>query len=544
MKREEQPAESLTETLTESLADALAGRFAALGVTRLFGVPGGGSSLEVIEAAGRRGIGFVLCRTETAAALMAAVTAELTGLPGVVLTGVGPGAASAVNGVAYAALERVPLIVLTDCAEGEGAAAVHQAFDQPAVLAPLSKGSVRLADAAGLADFDRLAALAEREPRGPVHIDLSAAAARSVVAVTAESAVAVDPVAADDPTALKTLLAASRRPVIVVGLQARRPEATRALRALAGKLGCPVLVSYKAKGAVDEMGPLYVCPFTGAVLEGAVLSRADLIITAGLDPIEPIPAPWPYDAPVAVLLEGGGEGFSFTPAARLTGDLAANLKAATDAATPSDWTTDEIADLRLSLSRAVALPGDGHTADTVADALIVTAPAWTRLAVDAGAHMISMMARWPGRAPLDVLKSNGLSTMGYAVPAAIAAALAEPDRPAVAVTGDGGMMMCLAELSTAAWHGLPIVVVVVNDAALSLIDIKQRRRQFAPSGVSYPPVDFARAAEGMGCRAWSVGRHDQFEDVLRLAFAHDGPSLIDVTVDPSGYGAQLAALRG
>jgi acetolactate synthase-1/2/3 large subunit len=134
--------------------------------------------------------------------------------------------------------------------------------------------------------------------------------------------------------------------------------------------------------------------------------------------------------------------------------------------------------------------------------------------------------------------------MGYAVPAAIATALAEPDRPVVAVTGDGGMMMCLAELSTAARLGLPIVVVVVNDAALSLIDIKQRRRQFAPSGVGYPPVDFARAAEGMGCRAWSVGRHDPLEDVLRLAFTHDGPSLIDVTVDPSGYGTQLAALRG
>ena len=107
----------------------------------------------------------------------------------------------------------------------------------------------------------------------------------------------------------------------------------------------------------------------------------------------------------------------------------------------------------------------------------------TRITVDSGAHMFSIMALWRAAAPHDVLKSNGLSTMGFALPAAIAAALVEPARPVIAFTGDGGLMMCLAELATAAQHGCRLTVVVLNDAALSLIDVKQRRQQRPPEGV-------------------------------------------------------------
>ena len=105
-------------------------------------------------------------------------------------------------------------------------------------------------------------------------------------------------------------------------------------------------------------------------------------------------------------------------------------------------------------------------------------------------------------------------------------------------------MMCLAELSTASDLGCNLTVVVLNDAALSLIDIKQQRQQRPPSGVRTPAADFAAAARGLGCRAWSVGQGDPLEPVLKAALAADGPTLVDVAIDPSGYGAQLEALRG
>ena len=153
------------------------------------------------------------------------------------------------------------------------------------------------------------------------------------------------------------------------------------------------------------------------------------------------------------------------------------------------------------------------------------------------------MARWPAAQPHDVLKSNGLSTMGFALPAAIASYLNDPGRPVIALTGDGGMLMCLAELSTAAHLNIPLTVVVVNDAALSLIDIKQRHLQHPVSGVKYPAVDFATAARGLGCQAWTVGADESIEKVLPMAFSAQVPSVIDVTANPDGYGDQMTALR-
>jgi acetolactate synthase-1/2/3 large subunit len=228
--------------------------------------------------------------------------------------------------------------------------------------------------------------------------------------------------------------------------------------------------------------------------------------------------------------------------------LEAGLARLAAAAAPSDWTQTEIAALRAGLRAALNLDGEGHTAETIIRAAVEAAQAidapWPRLTVDAGAHMFSPMAIWPAAAPDDVLKSNGLSTMGFALPAAIASSLAEPARPVLAVTGDGGLLMCLTELSTAARLGCRLCVVVLNDAALSLIDVKQQRQQRPPEGVRTPSVDFAAAARGLGCRAWSVGPGDPLEPALAAAFAEEGPTLIDVTTDASGYGAQLAALRG
>lgn len=539
------PAASMT------LADAMMAAFKACGVRRIFGVPGGDSSLDLIAAAGRQDIDFVLARGETAAAIMAAVTAELTGAPGVVLTGIGPGAASAVNGVAYAHLERAPLVVITDAREPgpSGRLPAHQVFDQPALFAPIAKASQRLRPEDGARVLEELIDFALAEPKGPVHIDLSAEAAGMVVEAGRQPPRdAIREGLTGDTEAAAKLLSDSRRPAILAGTQTRTQGIAAPLRQLAEALRCPVLTSYKAKGVLADGHPRVVGHFTGARVEFDVLADADLLIAVGLDPIEVIPAPWRAEAPLLALSRHPGPEFPVVPAVRLQGPLADGLAQLAGAAAPSDWTQGEIAALRERLRAALRLEGAGHTAETLiraAAAMAQTTDApWPRLTVDAGAHMFSPMAIWPADAPDDVLKSNGLSTMGFALPAAIASSLAEPTRPVLAVTGDGGLLMCLAELSTAARLGCRLCVLVLNDAALSLIDVKQQRQQRPPEGVRTPPVDFAAAARGLGCRAWSVAAGEPLESVLRTAFAEDGPTLIDVTTDPSGYGAQLAALRG
>jgi len=544
-------------TPTMTLADSIIAAFKARGLRRIFGVPGGDSSLDLIAAAGRQGIDFVLTRGETAAAMMAAVTAELTGAPGVVLTGIGPGAASAVNGVAYAALERAPLVLITGArgAAAGGRMPPHQVFDQPALFAPITKAARRLRPEDGVDVLGELLDVALDEPKGPVHLDLSAEAAGSVAPVgTAMSGASRPPRAAaredvtGDRAAAEKLLAGSRRPAILAGTQARAPGVAAPLRRFVEQLRCPVLTSYKAKGVLADDHPRVVGHFTGARAEFDVLEGADLLIAVGLDPVEVIPAPWLAKAPLIALSRHPGPEFPTAPAARLLGPLIDGLAQLAGAAVASDWTQAEIAALRGRLRAALRLEGEGHTAESLIRAALAVARAADaprpRLTVDAGAHMFSPMALWPAEAPNDVLKSNGLSTMGFALPAAIASSLAEPSRPVLAVTGDGGLLMCLAELSTAARLGCRLCVLVLNDAALSLIDVKQQRQQRPPEGVRTPPVDFATAARGLGCRAWSVGPGEPLEPALAAAFAEAGPTLIDVTTDPGGYGAQLAALRG
>ena len=137
-------------------------------------------------------------------------------------------------------------------------------------------------------------------------------------------------------------------------------------------------------------------------------------------------------------------------------------------ARPAGWSELEIAALRSRLRAGLAMTGPGgRTAEEVVTAVRRVAPAGARITVDSGAHMFSAMGLWQADRPNDVLKSNGLSTMGFALPAAIAAALEEPARPVIAMTGDGGLHMCLAELATAARLGCRIVVVVFNDSRLS-----------------------------------------------------------------------------
>jgi acetolactate synthase I/II/III large subunit len=144
-----------------------------------------------------------------------------------------------------------------------------------------------------------------------------------------------------------------------------------------------------------------------------------------------------------------------------------------------------------------------------------------------------------------LLVSSGLATMGFALPAAIAAALCVPDEPVVAFTGDGGIGMALAEIETAVRYGVRVIVVVFNDATLSLIKVKQRPEgQGGGAAVGYGPVSFARAAAAMGAAAASVNGIAGLVAALAQALSREGPTVIDARVDPAGYPAVVDLTRG
>jgi acetolactate synthase-1/2/3 large subunit len=539
-----------------TVAEHLAAAFARHGVRRIFGVPGGGSSLDVIEAAARLGIDFILTRDETAAVMMAAATAELTGAIGVALTTKGPGTANAVNGIAYAALDRAPVVFLTDgFTAAEASWVTHQVFDQAKMLAPLTKARSRLEGPDVVAEIERLIGAARSVPFGPVLIELTSEAAKirlpDATMPAASSPVSTAGASTADRAAMtvaRQLLASARKPVLILGLEAREAAAAIAVIRLADALGCPVLATYKAKGVVADSDPRYISEFTSGSAEAECVEQADLILLCGLDPVELLRQKWRYRAPVVDVASTRHPVHYLVPAAGLYGSIAATLAELQSAASPSSWASTELIALRARLRALLACQaGRGVGPQQIVEVAAKRAEAlteWPRISVDAGAHMFSAMAFWPCLRPCDVLISNGLATMGFALPAAIASALQEPARTSIAFTGDGGLFMCLAELSTAVQCAARIVVIVFNDGALSLIDIKQQQRGLPTRGVRWDRPDFAAVMVGLGGRGYRAQTVEEYERAVDSALSGTGPALIDVTVDPGRYLEQLKALRG
>jgi acetolactate synthase-1/2/3 large subunit len=535
-----------------TVATALVRAAKATGTRRIFGLPGGGSSLDLIDAARREGLDFVLTRHECAAVFMASATSALDGALGVAVTTKGPGAANAANGAAQASLDRCPVAIVTDgFSPRQQAYVTHQWFDQRAMLAPLVKGHGRLDDGKAAADIGRLVATALAPRRGPVHVELTGPAARAEIRARKPRKPVLGLARAARATLdrARAMIARARRPVVVAGLEARDPGAAAAVRKLVAALDCPALVTYQAKGVVADGAPQYVGIFTGGLAEQPTVKQADLIILAGLDPVELILQPWPYDIPVLDIGYTRHPVHYVKPKLGVYGDLARNLAAVRPPRAAGGWQRAGIRRLREDMRASLAYRGRGGglTPQQVVEEAALAArklPRWPRATVDAGAHMFSATAFWPCARPNDVLISNGLATMAYALPAAIASALHEPGRAAVAFTGDGGLKMCLGELATAAQENARVVVVVFNDGALSLIDIKQQSRRLPAGGVRWKRPDFAAAMRGMGGRGYRARTLAEYRRALAQAFAGSGPALVDVVVDPSGYGAQLAAMRG
>jgi len=290
--------------------------------------------------------------------------------------------------------------------------------------------------------------------------------------------------------------------------------------------------------------------FTGGTMEAPLLAAADLIVGLGVDPVELIPAAWEYRVPAVLVTEvPAGSATYFTGGAELVAPLPAAIGALASHRNRHTW--PEAAGMSAKSAaagrlRRAAVTAAGHLSpqDVVTTVRAHTPP--TAIAtVDAGAHMLVAMPLWPVEEPHRLLASSGLATMGFALPAAIAAALCVPGEPVVAFTGDGGLGMALAEIETAVRHRLQVIVVVFNDATLSLIKIKQRPvGQGGGRAVGYGPVSFAGAATAMGAAAASVAGIAGLVAALAQALGREGPTVIDAQVDPAGYPAVMDLTRG
>jgi acetolactate synthase I/II/III large subunit len=563
-------AHSPGQAQSRRAAAAIAGALAEAGTRLLFGLPGGGPNLDVVGAAADADLRFVLAHSETAAAIMAATCADLTGAPGAVVVTRGPGLASAVNGIAHAALDRLPLAVIADTVPARDRARIsHQRLDQDALGRSVAKAVVTVGGDQPERAADLAVRLAMSPPAGPVVVNVDPGAqgggrgvadaqaaegggreAASAQAVGTGAGTEAETGAGPrhDLTLLAGALRAARRPAVLLGLGALG-HAGAARAALAGR-GLPVLHTYRAGGIMPDSGAEAAGLFTGGTMESPLLNAADLIVGLGVDPVELIPASWRYAARTLLATEypAGSAGY-FTGGTELVGPLPAALEVLAAHGAGPGWpaAAGRIAkqDVITRLGQAaVPAPGSLTPQDVVTTAR-AQAPPEAIVTVDSGAHMLAVMPLWPADEPRRLLVSSGLATMGFALPAAVAAALCAPGAPVIAFTGDGGLGMTLMEVETAVRYRLRVIVVVFNDAALSLIKIKQRAAgQGGAEATGYTRTSFAAAATAMGAAAASVTSPEELAAALAAALARPGPTLIDARVDPAGYPALLDATRG
>ena len=537
-----------------SAAGAIVAALARAGTRLMFGVPGGGPNLDVVGAAEAAGLRFVLAHGETAATIMAATSADLTGAPGAVVVTRGPGLASAVNGIAHAALDRLPVVVIADTVAD--ARISHQRIDQAALGRSVAKAAVTVS---GPRTAARAVATALGAPPGPVIANMDDGA------VDQDGSEEIAPSVAEGSAAiLAGAVRGARRPVVLLGTGAI--PRTAAVRDALGGRGIPALHTYRARGVLPDSGAEAAGLVTGGTMEWPLLSAADLIVGLGVDEAEMIPARWDYAARTILISEPGAppaHGW-FTGATELTMPIDDALGVLADPGGTMQWPPDAGRAAKTDAARRLAAAASATPGRLAPQQVVATAracvPPETIATVDAGAHMLVAMPLWEVPGPRLLLTSSGLATMGYALPAAIAAALCAPQTqgppqtqglpptpgaPVLAFTGDGGLGMTLAEIETAVRLSLRVIVIVFNDAALSLIKIKQN-----PAGhggeeaVRYRPTSFAAAAAAMGAAGAAVTSERELAAALSDALVRPGPTVIDAHVDPAGYPAVMDLSRG
>src|SRR5580692_5172495 len=537
-----------TRTMTTTV-EVLAAAFRDAGTPFIVGHPGG-ESVELMEAARQRQMRFLLMKQEVAGAMLASTWGDITGSPGICMSTRGPGATNMVNGVAHAYLDRSPLIAITDSySRPTYEIGLRQRLDQLAIYQPIVKWSTTIDAKVVRQQVRRAMRTATAAPPGPVHFEMpQSETTREAGAYVSEPPLVANlvfpgPDRADLKPALD-MLRRARRPVLLVGLGVYWCKASAELVKFAEKLGAPVLTTTKCKGAIPEDHPLRAGCIIGGLIERELVNESDLVITVGLDAVELQPKPWPYKLPVLSLASIPSLD-AFVPAdPEMVGDLKLLLDRLAELAPEgTDWGEKVARKFREQVANALNTPANGLSPQRAVEVARAVMPRDTVATCDAGASRLLVVQKWEAYAPREFLTSNGLASMGYAVPGALAARIAFPDRPVVAFTGDGGFLMTIAELQTAQRENLPIIVVVFDDQEIGLIRVKQEIKGIAPHGVKLGGVDWEKLAHAFGADGVTVDTEQGLSRALTAAVGSTRTTVIGVHIDASGYVAQFNALR-
>jgi acetolactate synthase-1/2/3 large subunit len=524
-------------------AEAIASALQRAGIEYAFGLPGG-EVVYLIDACRRAGVRFYLTGHEASAAFMAEVTGQLTGRPGVCVSTLGPGAMNLLLGLANARLDRGPVLALTAQISTEIERHFpHQRLPLEAIFSQVCKASVSVTGA-GTADLAAWClATAAAPPPGPVHLAIPSNLAGQTEGPGSHRALSAAGASASPAHADSTLreiadlMRAAQRPLLMVGVGCLPTDAP-ALRRFVDAADVPFVVTPKAKGLLREDVPGFLGVISGMAIDRTMLEtldHADLLVGIGFDPVE-CDKPWYIGRRIVNLNRYRTAEGDYAPIECL-GEIAPMVERLQARMTPRRWPPDLLAARRAAADPAPLPASDGLSPLAAVRALRDVIPSDAVMTCDVGSHKYFVGQFWRAFHPQTFFMSNGLSAMGYGIPAAIAAKIHFGERPVVAVVGDGGMFMMLHNLIFLQQYRLPLVIVCFVDGSLSLIRVAQERRGVQAYGVDFPAPDFSSIATAYGVQGMRVSTLDELKRTVADALRARLPAVVHVPVDMAEYQA-------
>ncbi len=540
MKKDEQ---------TKSGADLVVDSLINQGVTHVFGIPGAKID-KVFDVLEDRGPELIVSRHEQNAAFMAAAIGRLTGKPGVVMVTSGPGASNLATGLVTATAEGDPVVALAgNVGRSDRLKRTHQSMDNAALFTPITKYSEEVVHAESVPEAITNAFRAATESRqGAAFVSLPQDIVNEenvpVKAIRPLARPENGPASKEQVAKLVSRLKKAKLPVLLLGMRASSPEITSAIRRLLQKTSIPVVETFQAAGVISRdleenffgrVGLFRNQP--GDIL----LSKADLVITVGYDPIEYDPKSWNASGDRTIVHIDdilADIDHYYQPVTELVGNIALTLdriNAKFGGLELADEELEILNGLREQLELRDNPPEPDETGlvhplsviqelrSQVDDNVTVT--------VDVGSHYIWMARHFRSYEPRRLLFSNGMQTLGVALPWGIAAGLVRPGEKVVSISGDGGFLFSAMELETAVRLRIPLVHLIWNDGSYDMVAFQQKMKYGREAAVRFGGVDFVKYAESFGAKGLRVESPDQLADVLKEALQSEGPVVVDIPID-------------
>lgn len=524
-------------------------------VPYIFGIPGAKIDLlfEQLEHSNRaKKPKLIITRHEQNAAFMAAGVGRITGKPGVVLTTSGPGVGNLATGLLTATAEGDPVLAIGgQVPRNDLLRLTHQSMRNAALFEPITKFSVEvqepenisevLANAYRAAESSKQGASFASFPQDVVNAPVSSRPIKPLRKPI------LGPASLIEIEELAKAIRNAQLPVLLLGMRASSPEVTKAVRELVRIANLPVVETFQGAGIISHDLEDHFYGRVGLFRNqpgDKLLKHSDLVITVGYDAIEYEPRNWNAegDGKIIVVDDSPSEiDHNFEPEKELVGDIAQTI----DLLTPhlKDYQVgvdgeQYLETLRELQNKQDLPPVPKQDSKRIHPLSIISALQYRvddemTVSVDVGSFYIWMARHFRSYQPRHLLFSNGMQTLGVALPWAISAALLRPNSKSVSVSGDGGFLFSAQELETAVREKLDIVHIIWNDGYYDMVKFQEEIKYGHSAGVDFGPVDFVKLAEGYGAKGLRVEKPEDLGKILDEAFQTEGPVVVDIPVDYS-----------